>query len=353
MKKKLIYLIAIAALTGAFHLLTGVKPLMQAIASFTLKIRKALAAVCSCVRFSVAELLVCMALAALIAYTVWSIVSIVRAKKHLRTAGKRLYVLCAAGASVYFLLCLFLGASYYADSFQDKSGIRAEPSSVARLYEVTELFADRLKETYAAVPRDEDGLFCVTRDEIFAAADKIYAGAGKEFPFLAGGDVTPKPVFFSKLMSIFNYTGFYFPFTGEANINVDVFPCLMPATVAHEIAHQKGIASEQEANFAAVAACTMSGEPVYEYSGWLFGYIYLCNALYEYDRNGYAEISSGLPDEVRADLRANNEYWSRYQSGYADISQAVYDVFLKNYGQTLGVQSYGAVVDLLIAWYGR
>lgn len=352
MKKKLIYLISAAVLTGAFYLLSGVKPLMNAIAGFTLKIRRGVAVICSYAGFSVAELLVCLGTGALIVWIIAGAVALVRSKRRLRTAARRMYYIVAAGAGIYFLLCLFLGASYYADSLQDKTGIRAQPASVEKLYEVTSFFADRLEDSFDTVPRDEMGVFCTPLTEIFAAADKIYAGAGEVFPFLAGPDVRPKPVLFSKLMSRFNYTGFYFPFTGEANINTDAPLCLMPATVAHEMAHQKGIASEQEANFAAVLACSLSGEPIYEYSGWLFGYIYLSNALYRHDRQSGAEISSRLPNEVKADLNTNNGYWDRNKTWFAEIGETVYDTFLKSYGQNDGVQSYGAVVDMLIAWYG-
>jgi hypothetical protein len=62
-------------------------------------------------------------------------------------------------------------------------------------------------------------------------------------------DTRPKPIFFSKVMSRYNYTGFYFPFTGEANVNTDIASCMIPATAAHEMAHQRGIASERRQTF--------------------------------------------------------------------------------------------------------
>ena len=52
-------------------------------------------------------------------------------------------------------------------------------------------------------------------------------------------------------------------------------PHVFFATVAHELAHQRGIASEQECNFLGVLASTTSGNPAYVYAGWLSGYIYL------------------------------------------------------------------------------
>ena len=152
--------------------------------------------------------------------------------------------------------------------------------------------------------------------------------------------------------SILGFTGVYFPFTGEANVNVDAPACLVPATIAHEMAHQRGIASEQECNFLAVLTCEMSGNAVYEYSGWLMGFIHLSNALYSVDPEGWAQLHGQLNDEVQADLRDNNAYWAQFESPAANVSQDAYDQFLKSYGESSGIQSYGEVVDLLVVYYG-
>lgn len=352
MKKRGIYMISAAALTALFHLLSPLKKLMTSVAAFTLRIRQALARAFSLLPFSAAEALLCAALIFLFIYIICAAVSLIRGRgRRRRILLGRLSFLIAAAETIYLLLCLFLGASYYSESFQDKSGLRPAPSSVGELYALTDYFAERLRDTHMQVPRDENGLFSASLDGIFASAPEIYRGAEECFAFLYLKDVPPKKVLFSRLMSRFNYTGFYFPFTGEANINIDAPACLIPSTIAHEMAHQRGIASEQDANFCAVLACTLSGDPVYEYSGWLMGYIHLCSALYRYDRDGYYEIYSSLPDPVLADLRANNAYWHSFDTKSAEISEKVYDTFLKSYGQELGVHSYGAVVDLLIAWY--
>ena len=55
---------------------------------------------------------------------------------------------------------------------------------------------------------------------------------------------------------------------------------------------------------------------------------------------------------MRADLADNNAYWDQFEDkATATITQGVYDGFLKSYGDTDGVQSYGTVVDLLVTWY--
>ncbi len=340
-----------AALILLFHLLSGRKKLMNALAYGTLPLRQALGRVCALVPFSVAELLCTLGVLALVAWLVWTVVSAARRGPRLLTLWKRLSLLLAVALLLYLLLCVLLGASYRADSFQDRSGLRARPQSVETLSAVTALFTERLTAASAAVPRHEDRTFAVPQEEIFAAAADIYRGAEARFPLLTLRDVTPKRAFYSRLMSIFNYTGFYFPYTGEATLNVDPPDNLLPATIAHEMAHQRGVASEQEANFVAVLACVESGNAAYEYSGWLFGFVHLGNALYQWDPDTYFDLARQLPPEVWADLEANRVYWAQFETKAAEVSDKVYDTMLKSYGQSMGVQSYGAVVDLLLAWY--
>ena len=299
-----------AALIALFHLFSGHKRVMTALADGTLPLRQGLSRACSIFPFSVAEALCTLGVLAVTAWLVWTVVSVVKQKPRPGTLWKRLRLLISVVLILYLLLCLLLGASYRGDSFQDRSGLRAQPQSVETLREVTALFVDRLTAASPKVPRNGDGTFAVSQEAIFAAATDIYRGAEARFPLLALRDVTPKKAFYSRLMSIFNYTGFYFPYTGEATLNVDPPDNLLPATIAHEMAHQRGVASEQEANFVAVLACVESGNAAYEYSGWLFGFVHLGNALYRWDPDTYFDLAGQLPQEVWADLEANRVYWA-------------------------------------------
>ena len=351
LRKRHVKIFFTAALIFLFHLLSGRKKLMNALAEGTLPLRQALSRACAVFPFSVAELLCTLGVLAVLAWVIWTVVSVWRCKPRLKTLWKRVSLLLLTALVLYLLLCLLLGASYRGDSFQDRSGLRARPQSVETLRAVTELFAEKLGETASTVPRNADGTFAVPQKEIFDAAADIYRGAEERFSLLKLKDVTPKRAFYSLLMSRFNYTGFYFPYTGEATVNIDPPDNLLPATIAHEMAHQRGVSSEQEANFVAVLACVESGNAAYVYSGWLFGFIHLANALYSRDADTYFAIASTLPPEVWADMDANREYWARFETKAAEVSDKVYDTMLKSYGQSMGVQSYGAVVDLLLAWY--
>lgn len=354
LKKRHIYILLLAALCAAYHLLAGQTDLMKRIGLAALEVRKAICHVCAAVPFSVCELICTLGVLALIGWLVWLLVSLLRSRgRRLKTLWRRISFLLAALLTVYFLLCLSLGSSYHLDGFQAQSGLTAQPSSTRELYEVTEYFTRELAEAAGKVQRDENGSFAVPLDTLLDEAPEIYRGVEAQYPFLTLRDCRPKALFFSRLVSRINFTGFYFPFTGEANLNVDIPLCMIPSTAAHEMAHQRGLASEQEANFVAILACLESGSDAYVYGGLLFGFIYLGNALRRHDADSYNALLARLPEEVLQDIRDNNAYWAQFDTVAARVSEKVYDSMLKSYGLSSGVQSYGEVVDLLIAWYAR
>lgn len=353
LKKRHIWIAVSLALIILFQIFSSSRIVMNAVHSFTLWIKQILALILSPLPFSFAELLCAAAILGVIVYIIKAVYDIIRSGEKLRTLYRRFSLALAVLLTVYFALCAFLGASYYADGFQAKSGVYAKGGDVEELYFVTERFALRLSELSDKVARGENGEFSESLDDIFAYSTELYEGVSEKFSFLGQISVKPKRVAVSRLMSYFNYTGFYFPFTGEANINVAQPAAFVPSTIAHEMAHQRGIASEQEANFVAVLACDESGNDVYAYSGALMAYIHLSNALYRQSPDAYFYLYSSLPDNVKTDLKVNSDYWKQYENKAAAASEAVYDGFLKSYGQQLGVQSYGACVDLLIAYYGK
>lgn len=353
-KKLHIWLLTDCALLAAFFSLRGQRRLMNAVADHvTGPLRRGLGRICYLVPFSVMEIVEALAVLVSVAYVVWSIASVARAKgrRRERAYGLTLGALCAVLA-VWAGFCLLWGVNYWTDGFQDKSGVYAQPVALEDLRAVTATFADRVSETAGDVARDEHGLFAVPREEILASSVHAYDGITEDFPFLAFDDPGVKPMAFSRLMSALDFTGFYSSFTGESNVNVDSPACMLPSTIAHELAHQRGFASEQECNFLAVLASTTSKDPAYVYSGWLIGYVYLGNALYSQDPEGYWAIRETLPEEAKLDLAYNNAYWAQFRdTAVQRASNKVYDGILKSYGDERGIQSYGTVVDLLVAYY--
>lgn len=251
---------------------------------------------------------------------------------------------------IYLLVCAFWGTQYYGATFAQQAGMKAPPMTMDQLEAVTATFTARVNET-AAVPRDENGLFAVEPGAILDASDGIYDAITAEYPFLAGPQRRPKPAFHSRLMSAFGFTGYLCPLFGESTLNVDSPAVFLPVTIAHEFAHQRGVAAEQEANFCGIYAAVTCGDPVYAYSGWLYGYLHLYNALYSADPQRAAGVMATLCDGARRDLAANNAYWTAWQGPAEQVGTAVYEGFLQSYDQDLGMRSYGACVGLLVEKY--
>lgn len=316
-----------------------------------LPLEQALGRLCSVTSVSVAEVLILSGIFAAVFYLAWQVRCLIaRPQKGQRAVRMALTVLCA-GLSIYAGFCLLWGVFYGADSFQDKSGLTARGGTVAELTALTERFAREVSAAGDQVQRDENGCFAVPRSEIFAEAMSAYDGVVQVFDCLKKPAVMPKAFVSSRGMSYLDFSGFYFPFTGEANLNDESPAAYLPANICHEMAHQQGIATEKECNFVAIMAATSADSAAYRYAGYLMGYVHLANALYRVDQAAWQTIRDSLPDAVRADLRQNSAYWARFDGLVNTAATKVYDGFLKSNGLSDGVQNYGTVVDLLLAYY--
>ena len=251
-----------------------------------------------------------------------------------------------AGLTVMWTPC------YYAPGFAEQSGVDDGPVEYEELETVTLWFAQLACEYAEEVERDADGTYIADRDSVLDRAAEVFEGAAEDFPFLEGAALRPKPIHFSRIMSYLDFTGFFFPMTGEANLNMDSPAFLLPSTSQHETAHQRGVAAEQECNFVAVYSCLESEYADFRYAGAALAYIYLGNALAGVNYERYGEVYYSLSETVRADLKAQSAYWAEFRDSAAQkASNTVYDSFLKSNGQELGMQSYGQCVNLLVHYY--
>lgn len=347
-----VWLVSVTLTVLLFYILRSNKAAMNFLVTYvTSPVKRILAYICAFVPFSVAELLIvsfALSAAFLLARQIWRII---RRPNRGRTAYRSLAAGLCIALTVYSGICWLYGINYYADSLQERSGLVATGSSVETLYELTAYFAVQASEAGEAVDRDGDGLFTADTEALFARSVSVYDELEQEFVFLALDDMRPKKIGLSALMSYTQFTGFYFPFTGEANVNTDAPICMLPAVILHEMSHQRNIASENEANFVAILAGVTSGNDDFAYSGYLFGYTYLSGALYKENAALGREARDLLSDGCLADLSYCSCYWSGYETVVSTVSANIYDSFLKGYGEESGIKSYGEVVDLLIAYF--
>jgi hypothetical protein len=163
-----------------------------------------------------------------------------------------------------------------------------------------------------------------------------------------------KPVAAGALMDYLQISGFYFPWTGEANYNRGQPACNVPHVVAHEKAHQRCITSEDEANFFGFLACVRSDDSYARYSGWLFAQRQLLGELMRVDPERGQELLKRRHPGVQRDVNAVRQYWERFETGVAGevgkASHAVNDAYLKANQVEGGIESYRMSAKLLIVY---
>lgn len=300
--------------------------------------------------FSLAEFLLIGFVSALL------IIIIVAAVRFIRNSGNRFLRLVRfvknllVTAGVLFLIYMIgCGTNYYRYEFATYSNLTLEKSSKQELYELCLHLAQRANETREEACKSE-----MNDDELAMAATAAMEKLGKKYPILDGYYPQPKQVIFSRTMSRFGITGVYFPWTVEANVNVDVTEYSHASTMCHELSHLRGFMREDEANFIAFLACEESEDARLNYSGYMLALINAGNRLYEDDRELYFKVVGTYSEGVRADLKKNNEYWDAFRDKVtSEVGEKINNAYLKANNVEDGTKSYGRMVDLLLAEYRK
>lgn len=260
-------------------------------------------------------------------------------------------------ASLFFTGFVFtLGTGYHTETLDRRLGLASGEVSKESLLSTAEALVLKVNEAAEAVTFGEDGFSVMPYDyhgmnqRLLRAYERVCA----EYDFIVPLKSRLKPVMLSHAMSYTHITGVYSYFTGEANINVYFPSYTVVYTAAHELAHQRGIARENEANFVAFLVTEASDDPYVRYCGYLNLFEYVSYALYTADSEAYREVIGQLAPTVRGELRAYSDFFDEFRdSTAADVSDAVNDTYLKLNGSEAGTASYGLVVDLAVAYFAK
>jgi hypothetical protein len=302
------------------------------------------------VRFSLAELAVGMAALGLLLRLGLAVRDAFR--QGLRRSGAALLgdlVLLAGVLALSFVL--LWGLNYQRQPLAVASGLDARPAAAAELAELAEALVLGANTSRDGLPEDGQGVLRAP-DGTAGILDRTPRGFDRvapRYPALAGRPPRPKPVFLSEAMSWLGLSGIYSPFTGEANVNTTAPIPALPFTAAHETAHQRGLAREDEANFGSYLACLAHPDPDFRYSGLLAASLHTSAALRGVDEARARDVEALRSPAVGRDLQALREWEARHEGPVARTAEKVNDAYLKSQGAMDGVRSYGRMVDLLLA----
>ncbi len=159
-----------------------------------------------------------------------------------------------------------------------------------------------------------------------------------------------KPSVYSYLGNYLGFTGYYNPFTGEAQVNTTVPVYIQPFTTCHEIGHQLGYAKESEANLAAFLSARNSTNEAFRYSVYFDLYLYARSYMGRMDSLLLKSIDSSLAPGIRSDIRYMRNFFLSHANPLERLIDRLYSQYLKANEQPSGRISYNEVILLLMAY---
>jgi len=187
------------------------------------------------------------------------------------------------------------------------------------------------------------------KKELERVYSELYEPLAIKYP---NGNRRDKNMIFESLFTKMGISGYYGPFFNEIHVNNYSLNYTYPFTLAHEMAHQFGIAKESEANLYAFLVCANSNDERIRYSAYISTIGYLLNDAYTLLPEKYKELINSVRPEIKEDLNRNREHWlSARNEALSDAQNKAYDAYLKSNRVSSGRENYSEVVGLLISSY--
>lgn len=159
-----------------------------------------------------------------------------------------------------------------------------------------------------------------------------------------------KASLYGYFMQYLGIQGYYNPFTGEAQVNGALPQFMLPFVVCHEMAHQSGIAAEDDANLLSYAICTIAPDSAFAYSGYFNLWLYTQSRLKQMDSVLAKSMLESLNPVSHAQLDTLRAIRRKYRNGLSEYSGALYDSYLRMHNQKDGIKSYNNVALSAWAW---
>lgn len=234
---------------------------------------------------------------------------------------------------VYFVFLLFWGGNYARKPLSAGWNLKELTWDATALIDLNEtLVAQMNKER--SVPVAYSSLEATNK-----AADLLYHQRfGDQLPGLK-----VKPTSLGYMLNYLGIQGYYNPISGEGQFNRFIPPFMHPFVICHEMAHQAGIAAEDDANLLAYVIGAESNIPAFRYSAYFNLFLYAYSDLQVRDSTAARRIFSSLNQQSKNDLDTLRAMNRRYRSKLRGFSTSLYDEYLRLHGQREGINTYSDV----------
>ncbi len=201
-------------------------------------------------------------------------------------------------------------------------------------------FRDDFYALADSLERDSDGnVVCpYSRRQL---SDKIAEAFDKAaLPGLYAYTPRGKTMTNSWLLSRLRLTGITFLPTAEPNVNGAMPSSDVPQTMAHEMAHAKGVAREGDANLVSYYVLLNSDDPYLRYCGYFSCYSQIPNAVYITTQDAEQTKAFAWPAVASTESANVVAYWQKQPDIIGSISEFFNNLYLKLNGANNGTNSY-------------
>ncbi|MCP9756594.1 DUF3810 domain-containing protein [Lacihabitans sp. CCS-44] len=295
--------------------------------------------------FSIGLILVYILSAFLVYLIIKSIFRIRKKEVSLRQIATNFF---AYLSPVYLFFMLTWGLAYHKKPLEKLLNLNTKNIQNQEVISLCKVLIDSANVTRARI--SESKLKEQTFEKIFELAPIGYANLEARYTFLNYTTPSIKKAEGSNLLAYMSTSGVYMFPTGEANVNTNNMIYDVPYVTTHEMAHQLGFASEEEANYLAYLSCKNNPDPVFQYSAYYGTVFRALNKVWEIDSTYSKTLFDKLSPAVKADREKERQVWKKFRNPIqVYVVSPFYDLFLKSNGQEQGSRSYDLVIDLMVA----
>ncbi len=252
---------------------------------------------------------------------------------------------------LYIIFNIFWGINYNRKGIAWQLGLSVTAYNTAELRNINSLLVQKINLSKTSLMHQP--VVYPTNAQLFVMVDNGYKNVSILYPFLKYKPVALKSSLWGWLGNYTGFTGYYNPFTGEAQVNTTVPKFSQPFTACHEVAHQLGYAKEMEANFVGYLAAASSSDTLFHYSVYLDLFSYANRNLYFIDSASAKQYSKALSPGVVKDIKEWVAFNRAHQSPLEPIIKWLYGKFLQGNQQPQGLLSYDEVTGFIIAYYKK
>lgn len=296
--------------------------------------------------FSVGDLLYIFTIVYL-TYVLARVIKLLFKKQFVQSAFLVIGIIIKIQAAI-LIFYLFWGMNYFRPSAGERLNLRDTSYTTANLKAVTAMLIDSANATRARLtPADLNQPNKTIYQTAVLAISKLSADSA-QFRAIHPG---VKPSMLTPILNYIGTSGYFNPFTGEAQINYQMPVFNRPVVACHEMSHQMGYGPEDEADFAGFLAGINSHDKLLRYSAYHLAVDEFMHALYYRDSLANKALKPRVSKAVHQDFVDERAYWRTYQSKAEVITSIFYDKFLKVNNQPQGLDTYNRMILLVMAMY--